>query len=116
MSNSSETPKGFNPYEAMDREWSMLFNELCYEVFYKNPKGQQLLAHMENKFFRSPVAFPNKEPSWAYFNEGRNDLVRSFTNAIQTFVAINSAKAQAKSKADSELATKKGRKKNIRPV
>lgn len=63
-------------------EWRDKFNELCYEVFYKNKTGAALLSHLEMKYFRSPVAFPNKEPAWAYFNEGQNEMIRSFTVAI----------------------------------
>lgn len=64
-------------------EWLNTFNALCYEVFYKNEQGAQLLNHLENKYFRSPVAFPDKEPSWAYFNEGQREIIRLFTVGIQ---------------------------------
>lgn len=73
-----------------------MFNELCYEVFYKNDKGRQLLAHLENKFFRSPVASPAREPSWAYFNEGMNEMIRSFTQGVQAHLIEGQMKAQAK--------------------
>ena len=101
----------------MEREWRVKFNELCYEVFYKNPVGAQLLAHLENKFFRSPVAFPNREPSWAYFNEGQNEMIRSFTAGIQGYVAMNSVKSRAGARANSELATKAQRRKaSTKPI
>ena len=64
--------------------WFDLFNQLCYEVFYKNEYGKKMLALLENKYFRSPVASPAREPSWAYFNEGRNELIRAFTQGIQS--------------------------------
>jgi hypothetical protein len=70
----------------LDTQWRAKFNELCFEVFYNNPQGRQLLAHLENKHFRSPVAYPNKEPAWAYFNEGQNEMLRSFTAAINDYM------------------------------
>lgn len=62
------------------------FNELCYDVFYKNKMGVQLLKLLEDKHFRRPVAFPDKDPSWAFFNEGQNEIIRSFSNAIQIYM------------------------------
>lgn len=79
-----------------DGDWHLLFNELCYEVFYKSEYGKRLLELMEQKFFRSPVASPNREPAWAYFNEGRNEMIRSFTFAIQSHMQESNAKAHAK--------------------
>ncbi len=76
-------------------DWHSLFNELCFEVFYKSEYGKRLLELMEQKFFRSPVASPNKEPAWAYFNEGRNELIRAFTHAIQSHMQESNAKAHA---------------------
>jgi len=103
QSSNSNVKSTFAPYDAMEREWRVKFNELCYEVFYKNPVGAQLLAHLENKHFRSPVAFPNREPSWAYFNEGQNEMIRSFTAGIQGYVAMNSVKAKAAPKTRKSL-------------
>lgn len=70
-----------------------LFNHLCFEVFYKNTQGKKLLALLENKYFRSPVASPAREPSWAYFNEGRNELIRAFTHGIQSHLMGEQSKA-----------------------
>lgn len=94
-----------------------LFGELCYEVFYKFEPGVKLLSMLENRFFRSPVAYPNKEPSWAYFNEGKNELIRSFTAGMQTHLALTTAREKAQ-KALSEAAPMKGRarKPTIRPI
>lgn len=101
----------------MEREWRVKFNELCYEVFYKNPIGQQLLAHLENRYFRSPVAFPNREPSWAYFNEGQNEMIRSFTAGIQGFVASSSVRAKAEARQDSPVISKgRARKPQLKPI
>lgn len=66
-----------------ETQWQNKFNELCHDIFYKNKIGAQLLKHLEDKHFRMPVAFPDKEPAWAYFNEGKNEIIRSFSNAIQ---------------------------------
>ena len=73
-----------------------LFNQLCYEVFYKNDYGRRMLALLENKYFRSPVASPAREPSWAYFNEGRNELIRAFTQGIQLHLLGEQAKGNKK--------------------
>lgn len=75
-----------NPEVEYEMQWRRKFNQLCYEVFYQNEKGRQLLQHLEFKHFRSPVAFPNKEASWAYFNEGQNEMIRSFTSAMQSYM------------------------------
>lgn len=83
MSNE-EVKSTFSPQDIDDRMWFDLFNQLCYEVFYKNEYGKKMLALLENKYFRSPVASPAREPSWAYFNEGRNELIRAFTLGIQS--------------------------------
>lgn len=64
--------------------WQNKFNELCHDVFFKNKIGAQLLKHLEDKHFRMPVAFPDKDPAWAYFNEGKNEIIRSFSSAIQS--------------------------------
>lgn len=71
-----------NPEARKADTWEQKFNALCYEVFHRSDKGRELLNHLEIKYFRSPVAHPNMEPSWAFFNEGKNELIRSFTNAI----------------------------------
>ncbi len=70
----------------MNQQWAVLFNELCYEVFHNNPLGRRLLSHLENRYFRSPVAAPGNDPSWAFFNEGRNELIRSFTAGMQAYM------------------------------
>jgi hypothetical protein len=85
-----------NKQVATEVEWQNKFNRLCFEVLYNDPKGKELLEHMELKYFRSPVAFPNMEPSWAYFNEGRNELLRSFTVAIQNYMNNPDKTAQHK--------------------
>lgn len=96
MKNDDLAQSTFSPHDLQDRQWHQLFNELCYEVFYKSEYGKRLLALMENKYFRSPVASPNREPSWAYFNEGRNELIRSFTHGVQSHLIENQAIAHAK--------------------
>lgn len=101
----------------IDTEWHKTFNALCYEVFYQNKQGAMLLAHMENKFFRSPVAYPNKEPSWAYFYEGRNEMIRAFTAAIQGHLSLCAAKETAQNQLSEAMPQKgKPRKPTIRPV
>jgi hypothetical protein len=94
--NSDEIKSSFSPQEVEDARWFELFNHLCYEVFYKNEYGKKMLALLENKYFRSPVASPAREPSWAYFNEGRNELIRAFTHGIQSHLLGEHAKANAK--------------------
>lgn len=116
-SNSVDVKSTFSSQNAIEREWRLKFSELCYEVFYKNPIGVQLLAHLENRYFRSPVAFPNREPSWAYFNEGQNEMIRSFTAGIQGYIAHSSLKAKAKARSENEIITKgRARKPQIRPI
>ena len=90
--NSSRLPKSVP--RAQPDAWEQKFNALCYEVFLCNPKGKELLDHMECKFFRSPVAMPNMNPFWAYFNEGKNDHIRSYSDAIQKH--LNQSKPRQK--------------------
>lgn len=88
-----EVVSSFSSQGMDDAQAVTLFNHLCFEVFYKNPHGKKLLALLENKYFRSPVASPAREPSWAYFNEGRNELIRAFTHGIQSHLMGEQAKA-----------------------
>jgi len=81
-----------HPHAKKPDTWEQKFNALCYEVFHRNPDGKALLEHLETKYFRSPVAYPNMEPSWAFFNEGKNELIRSFSNAIALY--LNQSKQQ----------------------
>jgi len=81
--NGSTSQPQAQPQAQQENLWERKFNALCYEVFHRNEQGKELLNHLEMRYFRSPVAFPNMEPSWAFFNEGKNELIRSFTNAIQ---------------------------------
>lgn len=69
------------------KAWEDKFCELCHHVFVKSKEGAELLKMLEDKFFRSPVAYPNQEPSWAYFNEGRNDMIRQFSASINKYVS-----------------------------
>lgn len=82
-------PNRLNDYES---QWLQVFNELCYDVFFLYPKGAQLLAHLENRYFRSPVAIPGQDIGWAYLHEGRNELIRSFTAGMQTFMVQSDVK------------------------
>lgn len=93
MNNEDEVVSSFTAQGMDDAQAVNLFNHLCYEVFYANPYGKKLLALLENKYFRSPVASPAREPSWAYFNEGRNELIRSFTHGIQSHLMGEKVKA-----------------------
>lgn len=95
MPNNNDVDNTFSPAQRLDQDWRKVFSELCYEVFYKNPHGAQLLALLENKYFRSPVANPNREPSFAYFNEGQNEIIRSFTMGIQAHLSLSAASAKA---------------------
>ena len=100
-----------------NENWIKLFSELCFEVFYKNQHGVQLLKLLEDKHFRSPVASPNKEPSWAYFNEGQNELIRSFTMGINTHLTLATAKSEAQKKLEEALPrVGRARKPQTRPI
>lgn len=107
----------FKSRDKLESDWRVLFSELCYEVFYKNKHGAQLLALLENKYFRSPVANPSREPSWAYFNEGQNEMLRSFTMGIQAHLSLSAAKNQTQNQLNEALPRKgRARKPAIRPV
>jgi hypothetical protein len=107
----------FKTKSKLDDDWRVLFSELCYEVFYKTQHGAQLLALLENRYFRSPVAHPNREPSFAYFNEGQNEMIRSFTMGINAHLSLSAAKANTQKELSEALPRKgRARKPSIRPV
>lgn len=107
----------FKNRDKLENDWRVLFSELCYEVFYKNQAGAKLLALLENRYFRSPVANPSREPSWAYFNEGQNEMIRSFTMGIQAHLSLSAAKQKTKKELNEALPSKgRARKPEIRPV
>lgn len=83
--------------EQLNNNWNSRFNELCYEVFFKSETGKALLTHLESKYFRSPVANPSQSESWAFFNEGRNELIRSFSMGIIQHINQGALKAKPKS-------------------
>ena len=114
---SNEVNNTFSPDKSIEQDWRKLFSELCYEVFYKNTYGAQLLTLLENRYFRSPVANPNREPSFAYFNEGQNEMIRSFTMGIQAHIGMSAAQEKTK-KELSEALPSIGRKRKLttRPI
>lgn len=117
MPHSESEVDTFSPAQRIEQDWRKAFSELCYEVFYKNPNGAKLLALLENKYFRSPVANPAREPSFAYFHEGQNEMIRSFTMGIQAHLSMSAAQAKAQ-KDLSEAAPSIGRRRKptIRPI
>ncbi len=104
-------------HQNNNENWHKLYAELCYEIFYKNPHGVHLLKLLEDKHFRSPVANPAREPSWAYFHEGQNEVIRSFTMGIQAHITMAAAAAKTQKELD-EKVPRKGRARNpsIRPI
>lgn len=107
----------FKNKDNIESDWRVLFSHLCYEVFYKNEYGAQLLSLLENKYFRSPVANPSRDPSWAYFNEGQNEMIRSFTMGIQAHLSLTQAKSKKQKELNEALPRKgRARKPAIRPV
>jgi len=98
---SSKVKPTLTPQQEYENQWFEKFSELSYNVMYRNEEGRQLLAHLENKYFRRPVSIPGKEASWAFFNDGFNECIRSFTHGIQA----HAGKAQLKAKQE-ELASK----------
>jgi hypothetical protein len=98
-------------------DWTKIFSALCYEVFYKFEPGVKLLKMLEDKHFRSPVAYPGREPSWAYFREGENELIRSFTAGIMAHLKISEAQAAIQKKlSEGKPMIGRQRKPQIRPV
>lgn len=80
------------------------FNALCYEVFFANKKGQELLDVLEKRNFYAPVAHPGKDVAWAWFNEGRNDMIRTLRQSGQNFMLANLAEANPNTKQTKESA------------
>lgn len=105
MSSIDNTKSNFqkNYQQEYERLWFDKFSELCYKVLYQNPEGAELLSLMENKYFRRPVAYPDKDPSWAFHNDGFNECIRLFSVGIQMF--LNSQKEKSR-KQESKPLTK----------
>lgn len=87
-----------SPEQSYELQWTDKFNELCYKALHQNPDGAQLLAHLENRFFRSPVANPNKEPAWAFFQEGFNECIRKLSLGVQSHIVAEQRKTETQSK------------------
>lgn len=115
--NNNDDLDSFKNKDRLNDEWRKLFSELCYEVFYKNPEGAKLLSILENKYFRSPVANPARDPSWAFFNEGANELIRSFTMGIQAHLSMAAERTRIERELSESLPRKgRARKSAIRPI
>lgn len=107
----------FNQSPNADSHFLKLFSELCYEVFYNSEHGRKLLTLLENKYFRSPVAIPGQDMAWSFINEGRNELIRSFTMGIQAHMNLSNAKAKTQKELNEALPQKgRPRKPQIRPI
>lgn len=89
-----KTSPKISPQAKAELEWHNKFNELCYELFYKNNMGQQFLTMCEHKYFYAPTAFPGKDIAWTWLNEGRNDFIRSIRNGINIFTSQPSTKKE----------------------
>lgn len=70
----------------MNNDDTNTFNELCYKVFFQNPQGVMILEMLEQNYFYQATAHPGKDTSWAFFNEGRNDLIRGLRDAGRDFM------------------------------
>jgi hypothetical protein len=61
-------------------------NEMCYELFIKNSTGAKFLELLEKMYFYKAVAHPGRDVCWAYWFEGRNELIRSFRTSAEVFM------------------------------
>ena len=50
-------------------------DRLCLRVF-GSEDGQELLKHLRHTVLEQPVALPGSDPSYAFYREGQNSLVR----------------------------------------
>lgn len=102
--NKSSSSLQKNYQQEYERLWFEKFSALCYKVMYQNPDGAELLAHLENKYFRRPVAYPDKDPSWAFHNDGFNECIRFFSVGIQ--VHLNAQQEKERARPDNKPLTK----------
>jgi hypothetical protein len=58
------------------------FSSLCYHVFEGNENGQKLLSLL-NVHFETPVCPPDKDPSYGFFREGQNNIIRQIKKGIE---------------------------------
>ena len=56
--------------------WQNEVQGLCYQIFFTTEAGKRLLDMLEQRYFYGPVAEPSANSNWAYFNEGRNQMIR----------------------------------------
>lgn len=94
-----------NKQQDFETLWAKKFNTLCHAVFLSNQHGAELLRHLELKYFRQPVAIPGQHESWAFFNEGKCEMIRSFTMAIQQHINESEQHVEVKKK---DLTSAKG--------
>lgn len=66
--------------------WTERVNQLCYNIYFNTADGKELLQLWQQRYFFSPVALLGKDPSYAFFGEGRNDFIRSISHAAHSFM------------------------------
>jgi hypothetical protein len=82
-----ETAQTNNDKSLLDKR----IQQLLVSLFDKNPEGKELLQLLRQVYLVSmPVAPWNKESAYAYYREGQNQLIRSFS------IIIEQAKLEAK--------------------
>jgi len=64
---------------------------LAYQIFFNTDAGKRLLYLLEMKYFYAPVAEPNSDSNWAYFNEGRNHMIRQLRSWGQSVMSGSQA-------------------------
>lgn len=76
---SKPTVSKLTPEQLQQQQWNQLHDELCYRIFFGTEDGKKYLAMMESRYFRQPVANPNQDSKFAYWNDGFNECIRSKT-------------------------------------
>jgi len=94
-----ETAQTNNDKSLLDKR----IQQLLISIFDKNPEGKELLHLLQHVYLVSmPVAPWGKEAAYAYFREGQNQLIRSFS------IIIEQAKLEAKIEGASTQANLRG--------
>jgi hypothetical protein len=56
-------------------------NKLCLRVF-GSEDGQKLMQWLDQAYLDQPVAVPGSDPSYAFYREGQNSVIREFIARI----------------------------------
>lgn len=82
--NDEHEEAAFEEVRLSKEEMALRFKRfccLCHQIFECSVEGKELYS-MLREHFEDAVCPPDKEPSYGYFREGQNNLIRQFKKGI----------------------------------